>query len=170
MKRIIRERIFIGCEGLGERALVMALHRFIESWQRQNGLSSTATVEPYIARGGSPHLVVVKSIKERDRLARQGRFASAFALVDNDRLREDGQEASTRASAQRKELILVVQDTNLECLLGRLLALDFALGPQRAGQELVKLWPNYCKSFDAPTLQAKLTHPMVCVLAQSDDS
>ncbi len=148
----IRRRIFVGCEGKGERSLAIVLQRFAEEAEL------SVHLDPYDTHGGDPLVIVNKSIKESGmRIAKRGIYdGGRFILLDADR-----ESAESVTLANREGINLVRQNSCLECHLGRMLSGKHRSTCASARKDLLKLWPEYRKGFDAPTLKSKLSIDMI---------
>lgn len=151
MKR--RSRVFVGCEGKGERALAVMLQRYADD------LRQPVHFEAFDAQGGSPLTIVSKSLKEaRLRAKRGGPYdGGLFVLIDQDRVDADRCHAELMAACLRGRMTFVPQVDRLESLIGKLITRELGCTTSRAERELRRLWPEVENGFDAAGLKSRIT-------------
>lgn len=152
-----RKRIFVGCEGKGEKALVVALHEIAES----EGLG--VHLDHFDSKGGSSFEVVRNSIDEmKDRIRLRGKFdGGAFILLDNDRYMSDGRRDDIARMALSAKAKIILQVDDHEAHLGRVLTGKCSLGHDRARAELAAIWPGYVKPAESRELKRRLDKQLV---------
>ena len=157
-----RRAIFIGVEGISDRAFV----RFLERCCERKGLHLHLDVKP--AGGGDSVAVVESAVRY---ISKRPDYSEQLVLLDNDRIEQDkkaGRNAEVVASANRLEIILL--NPKLEGLLLRLQAGHERrqVRSQDALKELKKVWPEYGKPPTADQLDQRFGVSDLLRVAQHD--
>lgn len=148
----IRRRIFVGCEGKGERSLTVVLQRYAEE------TDCAVHLDPYDTHGGDPSIIIEKSIRESNsRIVKRGMYdGGRFVLLDADRISPEAVEKARRAG-----IYLVQQSDCLEAHLGKVLSGRINSTPAQAKRELLRAWPDYKKGFDSASLKSRMTLDLI---------
>ena len=144
-----RRAIFIGVEGISDRALV----RFLGKCCERKGLHLHLDVKP--ANGGDSVAVVQAAARHAPK---RSEYSKKLVLLDKDRIEQDkktGRDALVVASSYRLEIILL--NPNLEGLLFRLYSGNERrqIRAQDAMKELKRVWPEYDKPPTADQLDQR---------------
>ena len=158
-----RRAIFIGVEGISDRAFV----RFLARCCGRKGLHLYLDVKP---AGGGDSVAVVESSARY--MSKRSGYSEQLVLLDNDRIEQDknaGRNAEVVASANSLEIILL--NPKLEGLLLRLHAGHERrqVRAQDALKELKKVWPEYGKPPTADQLDQRFDVPDLLRVAQHDE-
>jgi hypothetical protein len=113
-----RTRIFIGCEGDCEVALVAWLQRLCDTLGLYHHLDRGPA-----AAGGGDTLAIVETCRDfRSRGRQKGAYARSLIILDRDRIAGDGERGRRAiATAAREGFLLVFSKPNIEGLLLRLI-------------------------------------------------
>lgn len=157
-----RRAIFIGVEGISDRAFV----RFLDRCCERKGLHVHLDVKP---AGGGDSVTVVEASAHY--ISRRSGYSEQLVLLDNDRIEQDkkaGRNAEVVASANKFEIILL--NPNLEGLLLKLHPGHERrqVGSQDALKELKKVWPEYSKPPTADQLDQRFGVSDLLRVAQHD--
>lgn len=158
-----RRAIFIGVEGISDRAFV----RFLDRCCERKGLHVHLDVKP---AGGGDSVTVVEASAHY--ISRRSGYSEQLVLLDNDRIEQDkkaGRNAEVVASANKFEIILL--NPNLEGLLLKLHPGHERrqVGSQDALKELKKVWPEYSKPPTADQLDQRFGVSDLLRVAQHDE-
>lgn len=109
-----RLRVFVGCEGVGERSYA----KWLQSILDEAGLR--IFLDAQIAGGGDPLAVVEKSEKLLKKRERHGKFTHKVVFLDSDKLGEAPQrDVLIPAAAKRMGASLIYQNFDHEAFLLR---------------------------------------------------
>ena len=149
----LRRVIFIGVEGMSDRAFV----RFLQNCCDEKGLHLHLNTKP--ADGGDSVVVVEEAARYLNRHFERRDISDKLVLLDADRIRQDkqaGRDAQSVASKENLELIFL--HPNLEGLLLRLHeGHESRKIVNNAEAELRKVWPEYSKQLTADHLRQRFT-------------
>ncbi len=146
-----RRVIFIGVEGVSDRAFVRFLHDCCD----EKGLHLHLNTKP--ADGGDSVVVVEEAARYLNRHFERRDISDRLVLLDSDcieRDRQAGRDAQSVASKEKLKLIFL--HPNLE---GLLLRLHEGYESRKIGNnaeaELRKVWPEYSKQLTADQLSQR---------------
>ena len=149
----LRRVIFIGVEGVSDRAFVT----FLQNCCDEKGLHLHLNTKP--ADGGDSVVVVEEAARYLNGHPGRRDISDRLVLLDSDRIRQDkqaGRDAQSVASKENLELIFL--HPNLE---GLLLRLHEGHENRRIGNnaeaELRKVWREYSKQLTADQLRQRFT-------------
>ena len=155
-----RRRVFVGCEGESEQGYVALLSRLLEERHRQVFLDAV------LLGGGDPlALVETARLRLRHRRERGDRYAARVIFLDSDQ-REISPERTAQAIdlAANLDLQLIWQEPCHEALLLRHFPDCERHRPpttRLAGEQLLRLWPEYRKAMPAAPLAVRLDREAV---------
>lgn len=158
-----RRVVFVGVEGLSDRAFV----RFLGNVCERQGLRLHLDVKA--ANGGDSVAVVEAAARNASRHLRQ---SQRLVLLDQDRIERDmraGRNAQAVATSSHLEIVL--QKPNLEGVLLRLYPGHERrqVLPQEAMNELKREWPGYEKPPTAVQLEQRFDLDSVLRAAEHDE-
>ncbi len=155
--RIIRKRVFLGCQGDSERSYGTFLHRLIETKGRLH-----IDAVPLQPGAGDPLATVERAVRMlKKRESTFGAYAVRAILLDYDQwgLAKD-RDCQVMPLAKRHRIHLIWQNPTHEALLLRHITGRESHKPQTAKEALRRLrakWNDYEKGIPANYLSGKLT-------------
>ena len=161
----LRQDIFIGVEGVSDRAFVT----FLQNCCDEKGLHLHLNVG--LGYGGDSVVVVEEAARYLNRHPGRRDISDRLVLLDSDRIRQDkqaGRDAQSVASKENLELIFL--HPNLEGLLLRLHeGYESRRIVNNAESELRKVWPEYNKQLTAVQLRQRFVLSDLQRAAQYDN-
>ena len=153
----VRKRLFVGCEGDSEVALMATLQELA------NDHGWNIHLDKHNCRGGNALSVVTTAIKKRLRqlLQRDPFDGGSFVIMDKDRYDADGDAQQINALVKAEKIVLILQDDNFEAHLGRILSGQPALGAHQASKHLKGVWSDYDKPPSSAALKTRLNAPLL---------
>lgn len=152
-----RKRIFVGCEGDGERSYITLVQRIVE------GIHHKVYLDPHLLQpgGGDPLDLCRRAEEVLTRLKRtRDPYKARYLLIDRDKLGVSPQrDAQMSAILNRIGTQIIYQEPAREALILRHLQSCANRRPgstELAMQQLLQEWPEYRKNMSAIELARKL--------------
>jgi hypothetical protein len=169
-RQVIRRRIFVGCEGDGERSYIRLVQRIVDDLHHKIHLDP----QPLQPGGGDPFDLVRRAEEIITKVERtRVRYDEKYLLIDRDKLgnsRERDQQM--RAILNRINAQVIWQDPTREALILRHLPGCETRRPasaQIAMQQLLKQWPEYEKTMSANQLSNRIDFESLRRVAKVED-
>lgn len=155
--QVVRRRIFVGCEGDGERSYIALVARLLDDVHKKVHLDP----QPLQPGGGDPLDLVTRAEEVIARIERNREpYDVKFLLIDRDKLGVSHQrDQQIPAILNRLKATIIWQRPAREALILRHLPGCATRQPPTtaiAMQQLLQQWPEYEKTMSASQLAARI--------------
>lgn len=151
-----RERVFVGCEGSSERSY----GRLLDKLSKELGLHLHFETRPKKGGGGDHLIIIEKSIEERQKGMKFGRYVDSIIFVDDDSFGRDlAKDQQAINLCAQNDIRLLRQRPNFEGFLLRHFPGCENMDPHtsRVMRSLLHQWPDYDKPETADSLRQKIS-------------
>lgn len=155
--QVIRRRIFVGCEGEGERSYITLISRILDDLHQKVHLDP----QPLQPGGGDPLDLVLRAEEVIKRVERTREpYDEKYLLIDHDKYGvSTDRDRKIPAILNRIDAVIIWQRPAREGFLLRHLAGCAMRQPpttQIAMQQLLQQWPEYEKNMSAGQLATRI--------------